>query len=84
MLKNYLAKLFAKTNRKFTNFMDLASNNFADTRNYYAGIESYQKNVIVFRCVNLIAQSASHVPWIVPNVLRAILSQFIITLFLLC
>ena len=65
MLKNYLAKLFAKTNRKFTNFMDLASNNFADTRNYYAGIESYQKNVIVFRCVNLIAQSASHVPWVV-------------------
>jgi HK97 family phage portal protein len=30
-----------------------------------ASFKSYSKNVIVHRCVNLIAQSASHIPWIV-------------------
>lgn len=40
---------------------DLGSFNYLQ----HAAINSYRQNVIVYRCVNLIAQSASHVPWIV-------------------
>jgi HK97 family phage portal protein len=43
-------------------FNDSKHNGLFDTR---IGIDAYRKNVIVYRCVNLIAQSASHVPWLV-------------------
>lgn len=28
-------------------------------------VDSYRQNVIVYRCVNIIAQAASHVPWLI-------------------
>src|SRR5689334_10667648 len=44
--------------------IDIDSNLY--NQNYpKANFNSYRKNVIVHRCVNLIAQSASHIPWIV-------------------
>ncbi|MDX1917183.1 MAG: phage portal protein [Rickettsiaceae bacterium] len=30
-----------------------------------AGVEEYSNNVIVYRCINIISQAVSHVPWII-------------------
>lgn len=66
MLKNYLTKLIKnKTTRKSQNFIDISSFNAGHIGTTKAGASSYRNNVIVYRCVNLIAQSASHVPWLV-------------------
>ncbi len=65
MITKYLQKIFKnkinKSNR-FIDFVNLGLNQFRESK---VGIEAYRKNVIVYRCVNLIAQSASHVPWVV-------------------
>jgi HK97 family phage portal protein len=65
MLKFYLSKLFNPTIKKSRNFFDLswdAAGLYEENLNNFS---AYHKNVIVYRCVNLIAQSASHVPWVV-------------------
>jgi len=56
---------FTKT-KKSTNFFNQYDLNSWDNRSEAKiGIGAYSKNVIVYRCVNLIAEAASHVPWLV-------------------
>lgn len=65
MVKKFFKKVFNSTtykSSKYADFTILDRGEFGDTK---IGVEAYRKNVIVYRCVNLIAQSASHVPWIV-------------------
>ncbi len=72
MIKNYLQKILNKKtsnkniHKKNTQIFDLQ---YIPTTNHTitkrATVESYRYNVIVYRCVNLIANSASHVPWYV-------------------
>jgi len=65
MVTNYLKKLLQIKNRKSHNYIDLTDIGFSEFAKGSIGVEAYSSNVIVYRCVNLIAQSASHVPWIV-------------------
>jgi HK97 family phage portal protein len=65
MIAKYLKKIFKTNHRKSHNFIDFIGTQQENFRTIKAGIEAYRKNVIVYRCVNLIAQSASHVPWVV-------------------
>lgn len=75
MISNYLKKILPiKTQRPKTqesktqksyNYIELTDNIFSHSSSGLSGAEAYSNNVIVYRCVNLIAQSASHVPWIV-------------------
>ena len=61
MLQKYINKLFhSKTHTKSRPFDFSGSFQNNDTT---TGIGSYKQNVIVYRCVNLVAQTASHVPW---------------------
>ncbi len=60
MLKQYIQKLMKPRETK-QNFYDLQSYLTNDCP--ASGINSYKQNVIVYRCVNLISQTASHVPW---------------------
>lgn len=66
MLK-YLNKIFSVNSKK-----SVASYSFGGyglglnmNEDSYVGVDSYSKNVIVHRCVNLLAHAGSHVPWIV-------------------
>jgi HK97 family phage portal protein len=54
---------FIKTKKHSHSFSysDFGSSSFRSDDK--ANISSYQRNVIVYRCVNLIAEAASHVPW---------------------
>lgn len=63
MIKNYLNKIFKPKQHKSHNFIDLIGMNQKSITN--VGIEAYRSNVIVYRCVNLIAQTASHVSFLV-------------------
>ncbi|MGI4776081.1 MAG: phage portal protein [Janthinobacterium lividum] len=66
MFNNFLNKILKpKFIKKSQNFFDLADINCFPTTQSCAGIETYLKNVVVYRCVDLISQSASHVPWVV-------------------
>lgn len=52
-------------NRKSVHFIPYENNYYSnETINYNKAQKLYTNNVIVNRCVNLIAQSLSHVPWI--------------------
>ena len=64
MIPNYLKKFFKPKVYKAHNFIDL-SNNYEEFFGNAVGVDAYHKNVVVYRCVNLIAQSAGHVPWVV-------------------
>ena len=64
MIANYLKKFFKPKVYKAHNFIDL-NNNHEQFFGNAIGIDAYRKNVVVYRCVNLIAQSAGHVPWVV-------------------
>jgi HK97 family phage portal protein len=59
---NYFKNFFVT--KKKSNYLDnfYFSNDIGKTK---AGVESYKTNVIVNRCVNIISQSASHVPWVI-------------------
>jgi HK97 family phage portal protein len=59
---NYLKKIFVA--KKSYNYLDnfYFADDFGKSK---AGAESYKTNVIVNRCVNIISQSASHVPWLI-------------------
>ncbi|HJK87377.1 MAG TPA: phage portal protein, partial [Candidatus Megaira endosymbiont of Hartmannula sinica] len=78
MIKKYFNKLFAKNNQyhnnnkinKNTNFNGSIFNksNYRYNNSYsyidnLSKVELYSKNVIIHRCINLIASSASHVPF---------------------
>lgn len=65
MISSYFKKVFKPKTQKSRTFLDFPDVNYNGFDNYKIGVSSYSKNVIVYRCVNLIAQSASHVPWIV-------------------
>lgn len=58
----YISKFFSKPNLRKDN-----SNFFMQdiTAQRVAGASEYSNNVIVFRCVNIISQAASHIPWVV-------------------
>jgi HK97 family phage portal protein len=63
MLTQYLQKILPirkeRKSNDYLNFQSLYSVNDAPA----TGANSYTQNVIVYRCVNLISQTASHVPW---------------------
>lgn len=65
MFKKYFSKNNKPSNIKAGNIFNLESLSGAFDQRPVAGAEAYKQNVIVYRCVNLIAQSASHVPWVV-------------------
>ncbi|MBP7189836.1 MAG: phage portal protein [Rickettsiaceae bacterium] len=65
MLKKYFSKFVAPKNTKSSSYFDLSEITTALDNKPSASPQSYRNNVIVYRCVNLIAQSASHVPWTV-------------------
>ncbi|KAJ6645030.1 hypothetical protein Bhyg_00231 [Pseudolycoriella hygida] len=62
LLKTKTHKLMQKQFKDMSNLMTMKTQEFGRLK---IGVEAYKNNVIVNRCVNLIAQSASHVPWIV-------------------
>lgn len=61
MVKNYWKKFWKNSTTKSQNFIEL--NDIAYGNLIRVDIEAYRENVIVYRCINLIAQSAGHVPW---------------------
>lgn len=63
MLKNYINKFRNSRDKKNSNFLDFPDATFSSVDR--VGHEQYYNNVIVHRCVSLIASSASHVPWVV-------------------
>lgn len=63
MVKAYIAKLLAPKERKAASILDIPDHFFYSEDK--AGHENYYSNVIVHRCVSLIASSASHVPWLI-------------------
>jgi HK97 family phage portal protein len=59
---NFIKNTFkGKKNYNFLEDLYFDSSNY----NNKSGVQSYKHNVIVNRCVNIIAHSAGHVPWIV-------------------
>ncbi|WPX99006.1 Phage portal N-terminal domain protein [Candidatus Megaera polyxenophila] len=63
MLKDYIKKLRNYREKKTANILNIPEAIFPSEET--VGSEQYSKNVIVHRCVSLIASSASHVPWLV-------------------
>lgn len=63
MIKKYFNKLLNKQNKSSRAYLDLPFPH--TTNNDNPGISSYKSNAIVHRCINLIATSASHIPWLV-------------------
>lgn len=63
MLKKYFSKFTKPKNIKSNNYFDLSDITSALDSKPSASPQCYRNNVIVYRCVNLIAQSASHIPW---------------------
>ena len=62
MLAKYFTKHHKSREIKSTNIFDTTE--LTSGHQVRVGPEAYKSNVIVHKCVNLIAQSASHVPWI--------------------
>ncbi len=65
MLLNYFKNLLNVKKVQKSHLFNIAEANWQLFSSEARGVEAYHKNVIVYRCVNLIAQSASHVPWLV-------------------
>ncbi|QQV74864.1 hypothetical protein H6P87_00406 [Rickettsia tillamookensis] len=63
MIKNYWKKFWKNSTTKSQNFIELNDITYGNLKRVKIGIEAYRENVIVYRCINLIAQSAGHVPW---------------------
>lgn len=63
MIKNYWKKFWGSNFTKSQHFIELNDIAYGNLKRVKVGIEAYRENVIVYRCVNLIAQSAGHVPW---------------------
>jgi len=64
MLQKYIHKFKKSQERKHHNFLDMPGY-FEGQDAGNVGPNSYSQNVIVHRCVSLIASAASHVPWLV-------------------
>lgn len=62
---------FYKRNQKksfkksFNHYQDISISDFSEDNFSFSSINEYRQNVIVHRCVNIIAEAASHVPWII-------------------
>ncbi|ALN41514.1 portal protein [Rickettsia rhipicephali] len=63
MIKNYWKKFWKNGTTKSQNFIELNDIAYGNLKRVRVGIEAYQENVIVYICINLIAQSTGHVPW---------------------
>jgi len=63
MIREYLNKFNKPKEKKSSSFLDLPY--LRESEEDKAGADAYFKNIIVHRCVSLIAISASHVPWVV-------------------
>lgn len=63
MIKNYWKKFWKNSTTKSQNFIELNDIAYGNLKRVKVSIEAYRENVIVYRCINLIAQSAGHVPW---------------------
>lgn len=63
MFKNYIKKLRNSGQKKTSSILDIPDSIFSSETK--VGSEQYFDNVIVHRCVSLIASSASHVPWLI-------------------
>ncbi|MGI4753111.1 MAG: phage portal protein, partial [Janthinobacterium lividum] len=63
MIKDYWKKFWDSNVTKSQHFIELSDIAYGNAKKIRAGIDAYRENVIVYRCVNLIAQSAGHVPW---------------------
>ncbi len=66
MLLKYLRQIFKDKKNKFSNYLNLDERytNIISNKSS-TDVNQYHHNVIIYRCVNLISQSASHIPWIV-------------------
>ncbi len=64
--KNILKKKRSHTQseKPFVGFQTLTGPNFSSTSYSSLAREGYMQNVIVYRCINLIARSAASVPWL--------------------
>ncbi|MFK7968235.1 MAG: hypothetical protein AB8B68_03655 [Rickettsiaceae bacterium] len=63
MFKNYIKKLRNSNQKKSASILNIPDFMFSSENRVSS--EQYFDNVIVHRCVSLIASSASHVPWLV-------------------
>lgn len=63
MIKNYWKKFWKNSTTKSQNFIELNDIAYGNLKRVRVGCDAYRENVIVYRCINLIAQSAGHVPW---------------------
>jgi phage portal protein BeeE len=68
MFKKFFKKTNSPSTRKSFNFLDFNNLGYSDQGTITAGVDTYLRNVIVYRCVNLISQTASHVPWKIFNI----------------
>lgn len=64
MLKSIVNKIRSINTQKNHNFLGQLPFAF-DINTNNNNIHNYYSNIIVYRCINLIAESASHVPWLV-------------------
>jgi hypothetical protein len=62
MFKNYIKKLRNSGQKKTSSILDIPDSIFSSETK--VGSEQYFDNVIVHRCVSLIASSASHVGFV--------------------
>ena len=63
MITQYLNKIFPKKQERKSSNGFFISEDFLKSNNITAS--EYANNVIVYRCVNIISQAASHIPWVV-------------------
>ena len=66
MFKQYITRLLSQPKKMDQKHHNLNSYLYLDSHDMSDSINSncYSKNVVVYKCVNLIANTASHVPWI--------------------
>ncbi|KAF8818501.1 phage portal protein [Rickettsia endosymbiont of Cardiosporidium cionae] len=67
MLEKYLKKIFDRSKKKSFDILDLPTHILSDDKTYSTTTSNDKQyyNIIVHKCINLIATSASHVPWLV-------------------
>lgn len=69
MITEYLNKIFPKKQERKSSNGFFINEDFLKSNNITAS--EYANNVIVYRCVNIISQAASHIPWVVIDKSRA-------------
>ncbi|MCF8462709.1 MAG: phage portal protein, partial [Rickettsiaceae bacterium] len=63
MIKKYLSNFFSTNKKSVNNFYQYQDIDSWSKGSFDFDNIGYQNNVIVYKCVNLIANAASHVPW---------------------